>query len=67
MVYSGTWTESDGVTTITIDGTPLDFAYDGTTLVNDMFPLPLSREEGKLTMDLISKMMSGEEYTLPRP
>ena len=61
----GTWTEGDGVVTITINGAGLDFAYDGTTLVNDMFPLPLSREEGKLSMDLISKMMSGEEYTLP--
>lgn len=61
----GTWTGDGETVTITIQNQPLDFAYDGTSLSSDQFPLPLNREEGKLPMDIISKMMAGEEYTLP--
>ena len=62
---TGTWTADGDTVTVTIDGSSLDFAYDGATLKSDMFPLDLTREEGKLPMNLISKMMSGEEYELP--
>lgn len=62
---SGTWTAEGDTVTITADGDALDFAYDGTTLTSDKFPLALGREEGKLPMDLIVKMMNGEEYELP--
>ena len=62
---TGPWAADDAVVTITIDGQSIPFAYDGSTLASDMLPLPIGLEEGKLSMDLISKMMNGEEYELP--
>ncbi len=58
---TGTWTADDTGVTITIDGDALTFAYDGTTLFSEMFPIPMTREEGKLNMDLMSKFMAKEE------
>ena len=62
---AGTWTADGNTVTITAQGQPLDFTFDGTSLSSEMFPLSLSREEGRLPMSVISKMMSGEEYELP--
>jgi len=62
---TGTWTENGDVVTVTAQNQPLDLAFDGSSLKADMFPLALTREEGKLPMDVISKMMSGETYELP--
>ena len=62
---AGTWTSEGETVTITIDNEPLDFTFDGTSLQSPMFPIPLVREEGKLSMDIIAKMMGGEEYELP--
>ena len=61
----GTWTADDASVTVTIDGDALTFAYDGTSLSSEMLPLPIVREEGKIGMDLISKIMNGEDYELP--
>ena len=62
---TGTWTAEGDSVTVTVEGQPLTFAYDGASLKSDLFPLNLGREEGRLPMDVISKMMSGEEYELP--
>ena len=62
---AGTWTADDASVTITVDGDALTFANDGETLKSDQLPLPIGRTEGKLSYDLIVKMMSGEEYELP--
>ena len=62
---SGTWTADGDTVTITAQGQPVDFAYDGSSLKSDLFPLSLGREEGRLPMDILTKMMSGEEYELP--
>ena len=62
---TGTWTADGTVVTITAAGQPVDFTYDGTSLKSDLIPLALTREEGRLPMDVISKMMGGEEYELP--
>ena len=62
---SGTWTADGDTVTITAQGQPVDFAYDGSSLKSDLFPLSLGREQGRLPMDVLSKMMSGEEYELP--
>ena len=62
---AGTWTADGNTVTITAQGQPLDFTFDGSSLSSEMFPLSLTREEGKLPMSVISKMMSGEEYELP--
>ncbi len=62
---SGTWTVNGDVVTITAQGQPVDFAYDGSSLSSDQFPLSLTREEGKIPMEVLSKMMSGEAYDLP--
>lgn len=61
----GTWTADGNTVTITAQGQPVDFVYDGASLQSDMFPINLTREEGRLSMDILSKMMSGEEYELP--
>ena len=62
---TGTWIADGTVVTITAAGQPVDFTYDGTSLKSDLIPLALTREEGRLPMDVISKMMGGEEYELP--
>ena len=62
---TGTWAEDGNTVTITVDGEAAEFVCDGTTLKNDLFPLAFTREQGKVPLDLISKMMSGEEYELP--
>ena len=62
---AGTWTADGNTVTITAQGQPLDFTFDGSSLSSEMFPLSLTREEGRLPMSVISKMMSGEEYELP--
>ena len=62
---TGTWTADGTVVTITAQGQPVDFTYDGSSLKSDLIPLALTREEGRLPMDVISKMMGGEEYELP--
>lgn len=61
----GTWTQDGATVTITAQDQPLDFAFDGTSLSSPMFPLSLTREEGRLPLNVISAMMAGEEYTLP--
>ena len=61
----GTWTQDGATVTITAQNQPLDFAFDGTSLSSPEFPLALTREQGRLPMDVISAMMAGEEYTLP--
>ena len=63
---TGTWTADDETSvTIVAEGSPATFTYDGTSLKSDLIPLGLTREEGKLPMDVISAMMAGEEYELP--
>ena len=62
---TGTWTQEEGKVTVTAEGQSLDFAFDGTSLTSEMFPLSITREEGKVSMDLMSKMMNSEEYELP--
>ncbi|MBR5960098.1 MAG: hypothetical protein IKZ98_03825 [Clostridia bacterium] len=62
---TGSWSADGDTVTITAQNQPLDFVYDGSSLASDAFPLSLTREEGRLPMDVISKMMSGGEYELP--
>ena len=62
---TGTWTADETSVTIVAEGSPATFTYDGTSLKSDLIPLGLTREEGKLPMDVISAMMAGEEYELP--
>ena len=62
---TGTWTADGEIVTIVAQGQPVDFTYDGSSLQSDLLPLSLTREEGRLPMDVISKMMNGEEYELP--
>ena len=62
---TGTWTAEGNAVTITIDGDPLTFVFDGTSMTSEEFPIPLTKEEGKLPMDLMVKVMNGEEYELP--
>ena len=62
---AGTWTAGENAITVTIDGDPVTFAFDGTTMTAEEFPLPLTKEEGKLTMDLMAKVINDEEYELP--
>ena len=62
----GTWKLEGDVLTITIDGDPLDFAYDGASLVNEEeFMIPLLREEGKLPYETAMKIIEEEDYELP--
>ena len=63
--YEGTWSADGDTVTITVDGAPAEFTFDGTNLVSTVIPVPLTREEGKLSMDIITKMYSNEEYELP--
>lgn len=62
---TGTWTQEGNTVTITIDGDPAEFIYDGTTLVSDTLPVPLVREEGRLSFDVALKMINGEDVELP--
>ena len=62
---TGTWIMDGDSVTITAEGEPLTFVYDGTSLKSDVFPLSLGREEGRLPMNVIVSMMSGEEFELP--
>ena len=54
---TGTWTVDGDSVTITAEGEPLTFAYDGTSLKSDAFPLSLSREDGRLSMDMIANAL----------
>ena len=63
--FTGSWTADDASVTITIDGSPLTFAWDGEKLFSDKLPIPVVREAGRVPMDLIQKYMGGEEYELP--
>ena len=65
VAATGTWTVDGDNVTITAEGAPLTFVYDGTSLKSDAFPLSLGREEGRLPMEVLVKMMSGETYELP--
>lgn len=63
---NGTWTTGEGKITVTIDGDGLDFTYeDGKLTAAGFFPVPFVREEGKISSELIGKMMSGEAYDIP--
>ena len=63
--YTGNWSADGNKVTIEIQGAPMDFSFDGTTLSSEEFPLPVGREPGRVSMELIQKMMNGEEYELP--
>lgn len=63
--YTGTWTAEGDKVTVTIEGAPMEFTYDGTSLTSEGFPIPVVREEGKLSADLVGKIISNEEYELP--
>ena len=62
---SGTWAADGDTVTITVDGAPLDFAFDGTSLKSDKLPIALGREQGRLSMENLTKMMNGETDALP--
>ena len=62
---TGTWTSEEGKVTITIEGNAADFIYADGALSSDIFPFPLNKEEGKVSMDLLTKMMNGEDFDLP--
>lgn len=61
---TGTWTADGDIVTITAKDKPMDFVFDGTSLTNDESS-PLTREEGKLPLEVVTRIMSGEEYELP--
>ncbi len=62
---AGTWTADDASVTITIEDSPMTFAWDGEKLFNEQLPIPVVREAGKVSLDLVQKYMNGEEYELP--
>ena len=62
---TGTWTADDASVTITINDEPLPFAWDGEKLFSDQLPIPVIREAGRVSLDLVQKYMNGEEYELP--
>ena len=62
---TGTWTAEENAVTLTIEDDPLTFAFDGTSLFADQLGIPLTREEGKLPMALMAKVINGEAYELP--
>ena len=58
---AGTWTQNGNTVTITIDDEPADFVYNGETLFCEQLPIPLYREEGKLSFDIAMRIINGEE------
>ena len=52
-VLTGTWETVGSFITITIDGDTMTFAYDGSTLTAEGFPMTLYREAGKVDFDTI--------------
>ena len=61
----GNWTIDGDTVTITAQDQPVEFTYDGSSLTSELFPLPLVRENGKIALNVMSKMINGEEYELP--
>jgi len=62
---TGTWTPGEGKVTVTIDGDSLDFIYADGALTAAVFPVPMVREEGKVSFDLLNQVMVGETPELP--
>ena len=62
---TGTWEQSENTVTVNMENYSLSFVYDGASLVSSELPLPLTRDAGRMSLDLISKALNGEEYELP--
>lgn len=65
MDSTGTWSFDGSTVTVTIEGSPMDLAYDGTALTTDILPINFTREEGKLPLAFVQKAISGEDVELP--
>ena len=62
---TGTWTPGEGKVTVTIDGDAVDFIYADGMLTADVIPVPFSRNEGKLSMTVMTQLMNGDSSGLP--
>lgn len=62
---TGTWTPGEGKVTVTIDGDAVDFIYADGMLTADVFPVPFSRNEGKLSMTVMTQLINGDSSGLP--
>ena len=62
---TGTWKVEEDLITITIDGDTLPFTWDGTMLWSEDLMIPVVREEGRVSSDVMSAYFGGMEYELP--
>lgn len=65
--HEGTWEATENGLTITVQGEPLEVAYDAEadTLTSSIVPIPMQREKGKYDMALIINALNGADVELP--
>ena len=62
---TGTWTSTEDSVTVTIQGDSTVMAWDGTMLYSDDLMIPVIRDAGLVSSDVISAVANEEEYELP--
>ena len=62
---TGTWTSTEDSVTVTIQGDSTVMAWDGTMLYSDDLMIPVVRDAGLVSSDVISAVANEEEYELP--
>lgn len=61
----GTWSSADASVTLVVDGDPLVFSWDGTTLYSADLLIPVIREQGSVPASVIQALENDETPELP--
>ena len=62
---TGNWTPGEDSVTVTIQGDTVVMTWDGTMLYSSDLLIPVVRDAGRVSSDVISAVMNDEEYELP--
>ena len=62
---TGTWTPGEDSIAVTIQGDSIVMTWDGTMLYSPDLMIPVVRDAGRISSDVISAVMNEEEYELP--
>ena len=54
---TGTWSAEGDTLTVTVDGEAVDFVWDGESFTTPLIPVPMTREAGKLTYNMVVGLM----------
>ena len=62
---TGIWSSTDDSVSVTIQGDTVVMAWDGTMLYSSDLLIPVVRDAGRVSSDVISAVMNDEAYELP--